>query len=61
MGKELIEMMFEQGEKRDPEVVVKEKGWYQESNTAAIEAICKEIFQNHPDEVRVVLACYFVL
>lgn len=51
MGKEIIEMMFEQGERRDPAEVVREKGWYTETNIAALEAMCREIFDSHPDEV----------
>jgi aspartyl-tRNA(Asn)/glutamyl-tRNA(Gln) amidotransferase subunit B len=51
IAKDVIELKFEENDKRDPAVIVKEKDWYQMQDMTELEALCKRIIAQCPKEV----------
>ena len=50
IGKKVLEELFENP--RDPEIIIKEKGWIQISDEGAIKGIVENIINAHPNEVQ---------
>jgi aspartyl-tRNA(Asn)/glutamyl-tRNA(Gln) amidotransferase subunit B len=50
IGKQVFEEMYRTG--KDPQTIVKEKGWIQIQDSSELTAVIDDVLQGHPDEVK---------
>jgi aspartyl-tRNA(Asn)/glutamyl-tRNA(Gln) amidotransferase subunit B len=52
IAKDVIEWKFEKSDARDPSEIVKQNDWYQMEVTSELEALCRKILEQYPEEVK---------
>ncbi|KAF9428599.1 hypothetical protein BGZ94_001810 [Podila epigama] len=53
VGKDVLGLMIE-GDKRDAEAIVQEKGWKQMDNVSELDKLCEDMMARYPDKVAVI-------
>lgn len=53
VGKDVLRLMIE-GDKREAEAIVEEKGWKQMDNMSELGTLCETIMAQYPDKVKVI-------